>query len=80
MVVGPDNLAAVWAFVETGELNTELRKQNPAVAVENGYLEQTPIKLDHALEWRLRLSAQAKGCLGNPRFSAFGCCSKQNPV
>ena len=39
-------------------------------------LEQTPIKLDHALEWRLRLSAQAKGRLGNPRFSAFGCCSK----
>ena len=38
-------------------------------------LEQTPIKLDHALEWRLRLSAQAKGCLGNPQFSAFGCCS-----
>ena len=43
-------------------------------------LEQTPIKLDHALEWRLRLSAQAKGCLGNPRFSAFGCCSNDRSV
>ena len=45
--------------------------------VSDEWLEQTPIKLDHALEWRLRVSAQAKGCLGNPRFSAFGCCSNQ---
>ena len=60
------------------ELIVEFRDVSDAtVARMEQALEQTPIKLDHALEWRLRLSAQAKGCLGNPRFSAFGCCSSR---
>lgn len=47
MVIKPEHLSAVWAFVSSGRLNEELRKQNPSVAVENGYLNKIPFDLDH---------------------------------
>jgi hypothetical protein len=43
----PKNLAAVWCFVSSTEFNIELRKTNPKLSVNNGYVGKVPFDLAH---------------------------------
>ena len=43
----PLNLAAVWCFVSSTAFNTELRKINPKLSVNNGYVGKVPFDLEH---------------------------------
>ncbi len=38
---------AIWCFCETGEFETELRRLNPGLDVENGYWPKVPFDLDY---------------------------------
>ena len=43
----PRNLPAVWCFVSSPEFNTELRKTNAKLSVNNGYVGKVPFDLAH---------------------------------
>ena len=40
------NLLAIWQFAESGELEVEVRKRHPKLAVKNGYFGKIPFDLD----------------------------------
>ncbi|MFQ3664419.1 MAG: hypothetical protein SNJ79_00065 [Sphingomonadaceae bacterium] len=48
------NFPALWAFAASGELERQLRRLNPAVAVENGYLGKIPFNL---AEWTTKATS-----------------------
>lgn len=43
----PKNLAAIWCFVSSPTFNTELRKTNAKLSVNNGYVGKVPFDLEH---------------------------------
>jgi hypothetical protein len=43
----PKDLAAIWCFVSSTEFNAELRKTNPKLSVNNGYVGKVPFELAH---------------------------------
>ncbi len=43
----PQNLLAIWAFCESGQFRTDLRKINQKLNVDNGYFTKIPFDLDY---------------------------------
>lgn len=46
----PEHLPALWAFCSSDCFNTELRKLNPKVSVDNGYFGKAPLDLPYWTE------------------------------
>ncbi|MFZ2874284.1 MAG: DNA methyltransferase [Phycisphaerales bacterium] len=60
----PKDLTALWAFCETGELESALRRLNTKSSVDNGYFGKVKFDADH---WRQQASASFPRGLPEPQ-------------
>ncbi|WP_027571505.1 Eco57I restriction-modification methylase domain-containing protein [Bradyrhizobium sp. WSM1743] len=56
-------LPAIWAFCKSADFHDELRKVNPKVSVDNGYVQKVPFNLAH---WQKRADEEFAGKIPAP--------------